>query len=603
MKDFFKSFFASVLALLLVAGIGFGLFFVMIAAAGAAKPVVPAKAILVFDMGTNIPDSAAESSPGEAFSRALSGREDGGVPLASLTAALDRASKDPKIAALYLTGNISPIGFGSGPAALKELREAIQRFRKESGKPVLAYNLGWDKKSYYLAAGAGKVYVHPMGEVDVTGFATEPMFMGNAFQKYGIQVQVTRVGKYKSAVEPYILDKMSPENREQVQKLLDDIWGEWKDTVGQDRHRSPAEIQKLADEQGFVLGPEAVKAGLADRALTPDAVLDELKVLAGKKAEDKDFPQIDLETYATKIPAPTAGKGKQRIAVVYAEGEIVDGDGKGSQVGGDKLSRQLRKLRLDPEVKAIVLRVNSPGGSATASELIQREVILARKAKPVVVSMGHLAASGGYWISAYGDRIFAEPTTITGSIGVFGLLPNIQKLASDYGVTFDEVKTAQMANPGTLARPKTEAELARIQSIVDGIYDQFLGKVSEARKLPRERVHEIAQGRVWSGAEGLKLGLVDEMGGLADAVRFAAKKAGIEGNYKVDEPAAPKPPLQKLLEALGGEPRRQADSRALTANNPALRLQRQAEQALRSLASLNDPLHAYARMPFELELR
>ncbi|MBK8726161.1 MAG: signal peptide peptidase SppA [Holophagaceae bacterium] len=603
MKDFFKSFFASVLALVLVAGIGFGLVFAMIAAAGAASPTVPAKAVLVFDLGTNIPDSPAESTPGEALSRALSGKEDGGVPLASLTAALDRAAKDPKIAALYLTGNISPVGYGSGPAVLKEVREAIQRFKKDSGKPVLAYNLEWDKKSYYLAAGAGKVYVHPMGDVDVTGLASEPMFFGGAFKKYGVEVQVTRVGKYKSAVEPYILEKMSPENREQIQKLLDDIWGEWKETIAKDRHRSVEDIQKLADELGPVLGTEAVKAGLADQTMTPDAVLDELKGLAGKKPEDKDFPQIDLETYATKVPGPATGKGKQRIAVVYAEGEIVDGDGKGGQVGGDKLSRELRKLRLDKDVKAIVLRVNSPGGSATASELIQREVILARKAKPVVISMGHLAASGGYWISAYGDRIFAEPTTITGSIGVFGLLPNVQKLASDYGITFDEVKTAKMANAGTLTRPKTAEELARIQSIVDGIYDQFIGKVSEARKLPREKVQEIAQGRVWSGAEGLKLGLVDELGGLADAVRFAAKKAGIEGNYRMDAPAAPKPPLQRLLEAMGGDAHRQADSRAGSASTPALRMKRQAERAFESLSALNDPLHVYARMPYEFELR
>jgi protease-4 len=571
----------------------------MAAAAGASgQATVPAKAVLVFDLGTNIPDGPAEPSPGEAISRALQGREEDGVPLAALTAALDRAAKDPKISALYLTGNLRPAGYGSGPAALREVREAVQRFKKESGKPVLAYNLMWDKKSYYLAAGAGKVYVHPMGGIDVSGLASEPMFFANAFQKYGIQVQVTRVGKYKSAVEPFVLDRMSPENREQVQKLLEDLWGEWKETVARDRHRSPEEIQRAADEQGLLLGPEAVKAGLADRAATPDAVLDELKGLAGKKPEDREFPQVSLAAYATKVPAPAPAKGKARIAVVYAEGEIVDGEGGPGQVGGEKLSRELRKLRLDKQVKAIVLRVNSPGGSATASELIQREVILAKKAKPVVVSMGHLAASGGYWISAYGDRIFAEPTTITGSIGVFGLLPNVQKLASDFGVTFDEVKTSRMANAGTLARPKDEAELARIQAIVDGIYEQFLSKVSEARKLPKERVHEIGQGRVWSGAEGLKLGLVDELGGLAEAVRFAAKKAGVEDSFRMDLPPPPKPPIQKLLEAMGGEGRRQADSRGT-----ALRLRREAEQALGLLAAANDPLHAYARLPFELNLR
>jgi len=603
MKDFLKSFFATVLALLLCAGVAAGILFLVIAAAGSSnQAVVPAKAVLVFDMGTNFPDGPTEPGPGEVLSRAMKGDIEDGVPLATLIAALDRAAKDPKISALYLTGNVAPEGFGSGPAALKELREAIQRFKKDSGKPVLAYNLGWDKKSYYLAAGAGKLFVHPMGEVDMSGFVSQPTFFGGALQKYGIQMQVTRVGKYKSAVEPYLLDKMSPESREQLQKLLDDLWGEWKETVAKDRGRGTDEIQKLADEQGFVLGPEAVKAGLADQAAAPDAVLDELKALAGKKPEDKDFPQIDLHTYATKIPAPAA-KGKDRIAVVYAEGEIVDGEGQAGQVGGDKLGRKLRKLRLDKDIKAIVLRVNSPGGSATASELIQREMVLAAKAKPVVVSMGHLAASGGYWISTYADRIFAEPTTITGSIGVFGLFPNIQKLASDFGVTFDEVKTSRMANPATLARPKTDEELARLQVIVDGVYDQFLTKVSEGRKLPKDKVHEIAQGRVWSGAEGLKLGLVDEIGGLADAVRFAAKKAGIENSYRVDGPEPPKPPIQKLLEALGATPQRQADSRLRVVQSPALRLKQEAEEAFKSLSSLNDPLHAYARMPFEVSIR
>ena len=275
----------------------------------------------------------------------------------------------------------------------------------------------------------------------------------------------------------------------------------------------------------------------------------------------------------------------------------MDGDGDGGQVGGDKLARELRKLRLDKNVKAVVMRVNSPGGSASASDLIQREVILTKKEKPVIISMGYLAASGGYWISTYGDRIFAEPNTITGSIGVFGLLPNVKKLANEHGITWDEVTTSKMANPMTLARPKSEFELARIQGVVDHIYDQFLSKVSESRHITKADVNEIAQGRVWSGQEALKLKLVDELGGLEDAIRYAAKKAKIENDYRVDGPGAGKKPLEKLMEALSGEKQRKLTK------GPAEQVMAEFQRQLKVLTSLNDPQGVYARMPMEISIR
>src|ERR1035438_10432650 len=307
------------------------------------------------------------------------------------------------------------------------------------------------------------------------------MFFGEAFKKYGVEVQVTRVGKFKSAVEPFITDHMSEPNRQQVRKLLDDIWGEWKDSVAKDRQKAPLDLQAIADEQGLVEAEDAKKLGLVDRVAPYDEVLGELKKLSGKQGKDKDFPQIALATYAG-IDGE-AKSGRTRIAVVVAEGDIVDGEGKASQAGGDRLSRELRRLRLDDRVKAVVLRVNSPGGSVAASELIQREVVLTKAVKPVVVSMGQLAASGGYWISTYGNRIFAEPTTITGSIGVFGLRPNVKKLANEHGITWDSVQTAKLANPMTFTRPKNDLELNRIQGLVDHIYAQFIAKVAESRKM------------------------------------------------------------------------------------------------------------------------
>ncbi|MFZ1613194.1 MAG: signal peptide peptidase SppA [Holophaga sp.] len=596
MKAFFKSFFASLMALAVFSGLAFFFLIILVAAMGPSTPKVPAKAVLVFDLSQPIPDSAQDAGPGAAIQKAMQGGGDDGTPLPVLINALERASKDSSISALFLTGNVQSAGYASGPAALKELREAIQRFKAESGKPVIAYNLGYAKKDLYLCAGATTVYVHPMGGLDVTGLASEPMFMAGAFKKYGVEMQITRVGKYKSAVEPYFLEKMSDANREQTQMFLGDIWADWKATVAKDRKLTVEDIQKLSDEKGEVLSPEALQAKLVDKIANYDEVLDELKKLSGKEAKDKEFPQIEMDTYV-KIPGEVA-KGKNRIAVVYAEGEIVDGEGAGNQIGGERLSRELRKLRLDKNVKAIVFRVNSPGGSAVASELIQREVILAKAAgKPVVVSMGYVAASGGYWISTYADRIFAQPNTITGSIGVFGMLPNIKKLANEHGITWDSVQMAKLAAP-SLARPRTPEELARIQTIVDDIYDRFLTKVSEGRKLKKEAVAEIAQGRVWSGKAALKIGLVDEMGGLQDAIKHAAKLAKVEGDYKVDAPEAPKDPIEKLLKSLN-----KGEKRKLVKAGPVDELKTEFERALVTLQSLNDPRGVYARMPFDVNLK
>ena len=587
MKDFFKSFFAALLALMVAGGAAFLLFLGVLAAIGSSgKPTVPNKAVLVFDLDTSLSDGEREPEPGEALSEALSGGSHSQALPAAIEA-LDRAASDSRITALFLSGNLR----GAGPAQLRELREAIQRFKAK--KPVLAYNLGWSKRDYYLAAGASTVFINPFGGMEVNGLASEPMFFGEAFKKYGVEVQVTRVGKYKSAVEPFIADRMSDPNREQVQKLLDDIWGEWKDTVAKDRKKAPADFQAIADEKGLLEAEDAKRLGLVDRVAPYDEVLDELKKLAGKRPGDKDFPQITLTTYAG-IPGE-AKTGKNRIAVLVAEGEIVDGEGKSSQVGGERLSRELRRLRLDDRIKAVVLRVNSPGGSATASELIQREVILTKKVKPLVVSMGHLAASGGYWISTYGDRIFAEPSTLTGSIGVFGMLPNVKRLANEHGITWDSVQTAKLANPMSLARPKNDLELARIQGLVDRIYEQFIAKVADSRKMKKEAVHEIAQGRVWSGREALKLGLVDEMGGLGDAVRHAAKMAKAGEDYSVTGPEREPDALKEILKSLAGKPQKLAKPGPVDGLVDAFRRQ------MDLLSSLNDPQGVYARLPFEID--
>jgi protease-4 len=591
MKDFLKTLFACLMALGLFAGGLFLLFLGFAAVAGASAPTVPSKAVLVVDLDVNLKDRGSDPAMADALRGALQGEESRTMALATVVTALDRATEDERIVGLFLTGNLTPVGYSSGPAALREFRAALQRFKAR--KPVLAYNLEWTRQDYYLASVASSLGVNPAGHVEVNGLGAEPMFFGDALQKYGIQVEVTRVGKYKSAVEPFLLNRMSDPNREQLQKLLDDMWGEWKATVGADRKQSPEALQALADEKGILLAEEAQAAGLVDRVAAFDEILAELETLSGTTSgREKTFNQIDLGTYA-QLEVKPRSHGKNRIGVVYAEGVIVNGEGGPEQAGGDRVSRELRKLRKDPEVKAVVLRVNSPGGSAGASDLIQREVLLTQKVKPVVVSMGSYAASGGYWISAYGDRIFAGPTTITGSIGVFGLLPNVRKLANEHGITWDSVQTAKMANLGTLTRPKTQAELARIQSMVDHIYEQFLTKVAEGRELQREKVHELGQGRVWSGAEATKLGLVDELGGLQEAVRFAAEKAGVGSDYQMDLPAEPKSFAELLMEALSEETKPRADT-------AVDRLWSEVQQQVELLRSFDDPTGVYARMPVEV---
>lgn len=590
MRDFFKSLFASLTALTLFTGAAFVLMLVLLAAAGASsKPVVPAKTVVVLNLDGTLVEEVEDPNPSEALGAALNGTGGRRFALGDLLEGLQAAAKDDRVAGLYLTGNLQ----GGGPAQLRELRQALAAFAEK--KPLVAWNMNYGRGDYYLASAATQLLLHPFGLVQANGFAAEPMFYGGAFKKYGVEVQVTRVGKFKSAVEPYLYDKMSPENREQLETLLGDLWGEWKATVGKGRKLEPAAIQELADAKGMLQGEEAKVAKLVDRVASLDEVLDHLKELTGKKATDRDFPQIELEAYRTATAATGSGDA---IAVVHAEGEIVDGEGGSQQVGGDRVARELRRLRLDDSVKAVVLRVNSPGGSVQGSEVILREVVLTKAKKPVVVSMAHLAASGGYWISTGANRVLAEPTTITGSIGVFGLLPNVQKLASEHGITWDSVQTAKLANPQSLTRPKTPEELARMQSVVDGIYDRFLDKVAAGRKLQREAVHEIAQGRVWSGQTALKLGLVDELGGLQDAVKVAAKLANLS-TWQVQGPVKEPDGFMKALVKgfTQGKPRR------LVKAGPVEQLKSELQHQVAVLEALNDPQGVYARMPFELGLK
>ncbi len=550
---------------------------------------------LVFDLDTNIDDAPPQFDLGR-----FTGTQHV-LQLRLVTQAIEEAKRDPRIAGIYITGSLQPSGYGSSFAALREVRVALLDFRA-SGKPVLAYLSDADTRDYYLASAASSITLDPYGMIFMPGLAARPMFYTGFFEKFGIGVQVTRVGKYKSAVEPFIRKDLSPENRVQLTSLLGDIWSGLLGDIASSRKLQVPAIQELVDREGMIR-PEAAKAaGLVDRIAYRDVVLDDLKSRTGRAGSRLPFKQVAMESY---IPvAATAAResfSKGKVAVVYAEGDIVDGEGEPNQIGGDRFSRELRRLREDNSVKAVVVRVNSPGGSASAAETIQREIRLLKKSKPVIISMGGYAASGGYWISAYGTRIFAEPTTITGSIGVFGLFFDVQKLAESLGFTFDSVKTGRFADSMTITRPKTPAELAVIQRMIDWIYDQFVTKVSEGRKIDRATVEQIAQGRVWSGSQALKLRLVDQIGGLNDAIRYAGMSAGLGGHPALMEYPQRKTlgeVMTELLHKVQPMSAHAAVDRSLVGQVTA-RLNR----GLSFLRSCNDPRGAYARLPLEIQPR
>ncbi|MBW4545540.1 MAG: signal peptide peptidase SppA [Symplocastrum torsivum CPER-KK1] len=599
MRQFLKQTFASMVGslagLILFFSLGTGgLIFLLIAAASRdTGPQVKDKSVLVFDQSLSITDTDPTSSTSEAIGEALSGDSTTSITLRTVLDTLEKARKDERIVAVYLDGSKTSTGSGTGLATLKEVREALERFRK-SGKKIIAYDVDLGEKEYYLSSVADTVILNPMGVMEINGFSSQPLFYTGALQKYGVGVQVIRVGKYKSAVEPFVLKKLSLENRQQTQSLLNDLWSEFITTVSKSRKTTPQQLQAIADTQGELMATQARQRGLVDQVAYLDQVVADLKKLTGSDEDDKSFEQINLATYSNVESNDSKKSSDNKVALVYADGEIVDGQGGAQQVGGDSFARQLRQLRLDEDVKAVVLRINSPGGSATASEVIQREVRLTREKKPVIVSMGDYAASGGYWIATGANHIFAEPSTITGSIGVFGLQFNVQKLANDNGITWDVVKTGRYADSSTVSRPKTPQELAIAQRSVNQIYYQFLNKVAESRKLPAQRVAQIAQGRVWSGQDAKQLGLVDDLGGIEDAINYAAKQAKLGNNWELQEYPEVRSLEERILKTFTDEASTQKAEQANPLTAEFMKLQ--ADLAL--LKMMNDPRGVYARLPF-----
>lgn len=605
MRQFLKYTFASILGTLigvvLLGVLGMGGFIVLLASLAAkdTTPQVKDRSVLVLDLGLRINDTEPSSTTTTAINEALSGTTKQTITLRQFLDTVEGAIADERIVGLYLQGTDTEVGVGW--SNLREIRAALKRFR-EAGKPIIAYDLNWTKKEYYLASVANRAIIHPMGNLELNGLSSEVMFLGGALQKYGVGVQVIRAGKYKSAVEPFISTQLSPENRQQIQALLDTIWADFREQISGDRPIDAAQIQALSNRSGILFANDAQENGFVDEIWFEDQVIEDLKTLTESKEDAESFRKISFPTYAS-VPREIEGAvdrtSEQKVALVYAEGSIVDGQGRvgENEIGGDRYASILRDLRLDDRVKAIVLRINSPGGSATASEVIRRELELIRAAnKPVIISMGNYAASGGYWIATASDRILAEPSTITGSIGVFGILPNLQQIANQNGITWDVVKTGAYADLGSSARPRSPAELSLYQRNVNQIYQQFLQKVAQSRNLTVEQVNQIAQGRVWSGKDAKGINLVDELGGLQQAIAQAAEKAQLGEDWQLEEYPQTRSLEERLIEQLIGI------RHTPEASDWLMEEVQKFKAEVDDLITLNDPLGMYTRMPFYLEI-
>lgn len=537
MRGFFKIFFATLLALIIFVVV---IVVVLIGVAGNVlspeKPDIGSKAVLVVDLG----QSYKEVMQDNPLSGLSSDEDEEDIPgLYDLVRILRHAAQDSAIRGIYLKCNSDPNGFASN----EEIRHALVDFKK-SGKFIYAYGDMIPQKAYYVASVADKIYCNPKGDVDWRGFATQMMFLKGALDKLEIQPQIFYAGKFKSATEPLRADKMTDANRLQLTELLGDFYNRLLSGTAQARGLDTAVLRKCANENLIQHAKDALDYKLIDGLRYDDEVKDELR---DKLGVDKHawLNFVALGKYAKAINFKATGKDK--ISLIYAEGDVVDGKGDKDDIGSDTYRWLIRKARFDKDVKAIVLRVNSGGGSSLASENIWRELSLARKEKPVIVSFGDVAASGAYYLSCDADSIFALPGTITGSIGVFTVIPNLQGFFKDkLGVTFDGVKTAPEADEMTITKPLNALEREWIQNDIDTIYHDFKMRVANGRGKSMDYIDSIAQGRVWSGTKGQSLGLVDRTGTLQDAIDCAARMAGTK-DYRLVESPEPKGFFDRII--------------------------------------------------------
>ena len=548
MKNFLKYVLATITGLLITSII---FFIIMLAAlsamvsSGSKSLPISENSILVLKAGVPIPDRGNDSP--------LAGMDFINMtftPMPGLNEILkniEKAEDDSKIKGILIENGLVP----SGWATIGEIRDALEKFRN-SGKFVISYSdYVLTQECYYLSTSADKIYINPGSMINFKGLSSEVMFFKNALEKLGVEVQVTRHGKFKGAVEPFILDKLSDENKAQIKDYVGSIWNHVIESISKSRNIPAEKLNLIADSLSGNIASTALKYNLIDGLMYRDVLIDTLKSLSGIKKE-KNLNLVSMTRYS-KIPEDKKiTPSKIKIAVVFASGNIVMGKGNDNNIGGNTYAEIIRKQRIDSNVKAIVLRVNSPGGSAIASDIIWREIELSAKVKPVVVSMGNYAASGGYLISAPATKIYASPATISGSIGVFGLVPNAGKLMEQkLGLSTETVNTNKNSDFPSVLRPMNIYEKEIMQASVEEVYSDFVSKVSSGRSMTNESVDSIGQGRVWSGNRAIKIGLVDEIGGLNAAIEAAAGLADIE-DWSVRELPVIEDPYARLLTQLSG---------------------------------------------------
>ncbi|WP_111706365.1 signal peptide peptidase SppA [Lutibacter citreus] len=520
---FLRNLLASIIGTLIALGVIFMLF-ILIASVVSESEIINVKSNTVLELKLNdkIKDYAPKNDDPIAE---IFGFNEGKIGLNEIINAIENAKTDENIKGI----SISVLSLRSGVAQTQAIRDKLLDF-KESGKFVYAYADMYNQKSYYLSSVADSIFVNPFGGVDFKGLSSEVLYYKDLEDKTGVKMEVIRHGKYKSAVEPFLLNKMSDNNREQTKAFLSSIWTAMLSDIGESRNKNINELNEIADNLNARNADLAIENKIIDGKLYYDEYESKLKEMV-EISSDSKLNKISLSNYISSGKGRIRSSASNKIAVIFAQGEIIYGKGDENLIGQELIIKSLKKARKDKNVKAIVLRVNSPGGSALTSELIWRELELTKKELPVVVSMGNVAASGGYYISCNANRIFAEPTTITGSIGVFGVIPNASELAKNIGLNAEQVSTNKSPSY-SLFEPMTDEFRLVTSEGVERVYTTFLERVSKGRNMSIADVDSIAQGRVWSGIEAKEKGLVDELGNLEDAVLYAADLAEIS-DYKI----------------------------------------------------------------------
>ena len=584
---FLRNLLAAIIGCLIAFGILFVMFFVFATLLGNAGDgvVVNENTVLKISINEPIYDyyGADKNDP-------FAGLFEEGLGVDDILHAIKVAKTDNRIQGISIKNNFLLAGL----AQTQEIRKALEDF-KSSGKTIYALSDYYAHKDYYLASVADKVFINPQGVMDFKGLSSEVLYYKDLQEKSGVKMEVIRHGKYKSAVEPFLTNEMSDENRTQIKELLNSIWNQMLTDIGRSRKLSIEGLNTIADTLGARNPIMAVNSGLLDGMRYQDEYQNDWKEVLGV-GEDDDLNVISLSDYIGESANKNRATGKNKIAIVFAQGEILYGEGSRDVIGQGSLTRALRKARENENIKAVVLRVDSPGGSSLVSDIIWREVVLTKEVKPVVVSFGNVAASGGYYLAVGADKIFAEPTTVTGSIGVFGTIPNIHELSNDIGINAEQVGTNANSVDYSFFEPMTENFRKQLQESIALTYDTFLERVADGRNMTKEAVNKVAQGRVWSGVDAVTLGLVDELGNLDDAISAAAELAGLE-SHGIRKYPKYKSDFERLMEDFSSAKTKIGESvikRELGADT---------FNRLKTFKRITEQKGVQARMPFNLNIQ